>query len=500
MSLAKILVVEDDGTLQRVVQAQLVQMGVQVAVAGTVTHALEILRAEMQDLVLTDLNLPGRSGLELLKTIRAEYPETSVILMTAYGTIETAVQAMKSGAYDYVTKPLHPYELRSLVSRVLERKSLIEEVRMLRSNIDKKFGFESILGNSNALLRVLDAAAHVAGTNATVLILGETGTGKELLAKAIHFNSVRRDRPFVVINCAAIPRELLESELFGHVRGAFTGASTHKKGKVELADGGTVFLDEIGEMPLELQVRLLRLVQEREIEKVGAVRPIQVDVRIVAATHRNLEDLVKQGEFREDLYYRLAVVPLILPPLRDRKEDLPELVQYFFENTKRRHGKDDLRLPHSLLPYFQNHDWPGNVRELENTISRIIVMCRGAEVTLADLPAFLHSAPPGVATGVATGGAGTQTATLPEEDRSLQAVERNLIVSALRKFNGNQSSAARHLSITRKVLMNRIAKYHISKMEMQGEPVHPASESAIPSAKPSGKQDLLAKAAQKRAV
>jgi len=492
MSVAKILVVEDDQALRRVIQAQLVHMNAQVSVAGSVPQALEILRSDMQDLVLTDLNLPGLSGLELLNTVRTECPETAVIIMTAFGTIETAVRAMKNGAYDYLTKPLHPYELNALVGRVLERRHLIEEVRMLRSTIDNKFGFESILGHSKPLLRVLDAAAHVAGTDATVLILGETGTGKELLAKAIHINGARRDRPFVVINCGAIPRELLESELFGHVRGAFTGAFTHKKGKVEMADGGTVFLDEIGEMPLELQVRLLRLVQEREIEKVGAPQSIKVDVRIIAATHRNLEDLVKQGEFREDLYYRIAVVPLMLPPLRDRVEDIPELVEYFFENAKRRDGKVDLRLPSSLLPYFQNHDWRGNIRELENTISRIVVMARGHEITEDDLPPFLLSASARVETAKLS---------LPGEDASLEASERKIIVAALRRFNGNQSKAAHYLSISRKILMNRIAKYRILKTEMQGEATDQAASRVAPSSsRPADKQDLPSKATRRHAV
>jgi len=455
---AKILVVEDDAALQRVIQAQLMQIGgTQVSVAADVPHALQILRSEMHDIVLTDLNLPGLSGLELLKSVRAECPETAVILMTAFGTVETAVDAMKKGAYDYLTKPLHPYELRALINRVLERSRLVEEVQTLRKTIDSKFGFEGMFGNSPALLQVLDSAAHVAGTDATVLILGETGTGKELLAKAIHFNSPRRERPFVVINCGAIPRELLESELFGHVRGAFTGAMAHKKGKVEIADGGTVFLDEIGELPLDLQVRLLRLLQEREIEKVGAAQATKVDVRILAATNRDLEQLAEQERFRPDLYYRLAVVPLVLPPLRDRKDDIPELIQHFFERAKARHGRD-VRFTNSLLPYFQNYNWPGNVRELENIVSRIVVLSRGEEITLADLPEFLHRASPQAVE------AGKMV--LPKEGVSLDNVERNLIVAALRKFQGNRSSAARYLSITRKVLMNRIAKYHIRKIEM----------------------------------
>jgi DNA-binding NtrC family response regulator len=454
----KVLVVEDDAALQRALQAQIAQMGVQVAVAGDVPRALEILRSEMQDLVITDLNLPGASGIELLKTVRMGYPETAVIVMTAYGTVETAVQAMKSGAYDYLMKPLHPFELRALISRVLERSRLLEELRMLRSTINTKFGFESILGHSQALLRVLDAASHVAPTDATVLINGETGTGKELLAKAIHINSGRKDRPFVVINCGAIPRELLESELFGHVRGAFTGALTHKKGKIEMADGGTVLLDEIGEMPLDLQVRVLRLVQEHEIEKIGAAQQIKVDVRILAATHQDLPDLVKQGKFREDLYYRIAVVPLTVPPLRERKDDVPELVQQFFQRSKHRHRRPELKLPSSLLPYFLNYDWPGNVRELENAIARITVLSRGDEVTLVDLPDYLRPAPAPM---------GKERFILPEQGLSLEGLERSVIVAALRKFNGNQSNAARYLSITRKVLINRMAKYGIGKAELQ---------------------------------
>jgi two-component system NtrC family response regulator len=457
MSIPRILIVEDDATLQRVIQMQVQRMGYEVSAASDVARAREILAETPHNLVITDMNLPGLSGLELLKTVRMEHPETTVILMTAYGTVETAVEAMKAGAYDYLTKPLHIYELKALIDRVLERNRLIEEVRTLRSNIDRKFGFENILGKSPALLHVLDATAQVAPTDATILIRGETGTGKELLARAIHFNSPRRDRPFVVVNCGAIPRELLESELFGHVRGAFTGALTHKKGKVEAAEGGTVFLDEIGEMPLELQVRILRLVQEREIEKVGTTQQTKVDVRIIAATHRNLEELVARGLFREDLYYRLSVIPLLLPPLRERQEDIPEIVQQFFERSKQKHGKERVTFPSLLLPYFENYPWPGNVRELENAVARMVLLARSDEITPADLPDFLRTS------GLQSG----SRKSTAEESMSLNALERAAIVRALQKFNGNQSSAARYLKITRKVLLNRIAKYHIQKSEIQ---------------------------------
>ena len=446
-----ILVVEDDESLRRVTQAQLEKAGYHVATAIDVAQGIEELQREHQDLVICDLSLPGPSGLELLKHVRAHYPETTVVMATAYGTVKTAVEAMKLGAYDYLTKPVHPYELRALVDRVLERRHLLDEVRMLRSSIDQKFGFENILGQSEALLRVLDSAARVAQTDATVLVLGETGTGKELLAKAIHANSARGKRPFVIINCGAIPGELLESELFGHVRGAFTGALTHKKGKIELADGGTVFLDEIGEMPLDLQVRVLRLIQEREIEKVGASNPIPVDVRIIAATHRNLEALVEAGKFREDLYYRLAVVPIELPPLRARSEDIPQLVEHFFERCKHKANRDQLTLPPSLLPYFTRYQWPGNIRQLQNCVERLVVLCRSDEVTVHDLPQFL-TAP----------GAG-EVIDHERESPTLDAAEKKLIVEALQKFDWNRTMAAQHLGVSRKMLISRIAKYAIQK-------------------------------------
>jgi len=454
MSFGRILVVEDDESLRRVTQVQLEKCGYDTTVAADVPQALELLDKNSIDLVITDLNLPSASGLELLKKVRLEYPETTVVVVTAYGTIETAVEAMKAGAYDYITKPVHPDELRALVNRVLERRRLIEEVRVLRNSLDQKYGFENIIGRSGALLQVLDSASRVAHTDATVLILGETGTGKELLAKAIHFNSLRRDRPFITINCGAIPAELLESELFGHVKGSFTGAVTHKKGKVEMAEGGTLFLDEIGEMSLDLQVRVLRLLQEREIEKVGATKLIRVDVRIIAATHRNLEALVAEGKFREDLYYRLEVIPIVLPPLRDRAGDVKELIQQFFERGKIKHGRPDLVLPDSVIPFLVNYRWPGNVRELENVIERLVLLCRTEEVAFADLPVNIRHAR----------GPAEPSAAAPaqlETSAGLDAIERELIVKSLRESKWNQSKAARQLAISRKTLLYRMGKYGI---------------------------------------
>jgi two-component system NtrC family response regulator len=372
--------------------------------------------------------------------------------MTAFGTIQSAVEAMKAGAYDYITKPVHPYELRALVGRALEHHRLIEEVNVLRSCLDRKYGFESIIGSSATLLQALDVSARVAATEATVLIHGETGTGKELVAKAIHLRSARRERPFATINCGAIPRELLESELFGHMKGSFTGALTHKKGRVETVDGGTMLLDEIGEMPLELQVRILRLIQEREIEKIGATTPTKVDVRIIAATHRDLAAMVKSGTFREDLYYRLLVVPIHLPPLRDRFGDIPELVAHFFQKCKMKYGRPDLVLRSSLLPYFSQHDWPGNIRQLENTIERLVLLCEGSELTLADLPDFLRpeTAPARLAPVEPT-----------EQGMSISAVEKQLILQALKKFGGNQTRAARYLDMSRRTLAYRLEKYGV---------------------------------------
>jgi two-component system NtrC family response regulator len=357
------------------------------------------------------------------------------------------------GAYDFIVKPIHPSELRILVSRALEHCRLQEEVHALRSCLDRKYGFEQIIGSSESLMQALDVAARVAPTDATVLIRGETGTGKEMVAKAIHLRSPRRDRPFVAINCAAIPKELLESELFGHLKGSFTGAVTHKRGKIEMAEGGTVLLDEIGDMPLDLQVRILRLIQEKEIEKVGATAPISVNVRIIAATHGDLSAMVKNKTFREDLYYRLMVVPVDLPPLRRRVGDVPELMQYFFQKFKMKHARADLRMSQNLLPYFSHYEWPGNVRELENTIERMIILSGGNKLTPDDLPESLRSDTANCVTGPAdaTG-----------EKRSLADVEKQLVVEALEKFNGNQTRAARYLDMSRRTFAYRLAKYGIS--------------------------------------
>ena len=446
----RILVVDDDESLRWVTQAQLQQSGYEATAAASGREALDRMREDPPDLVITDLMMPGMSGLELLKRIRAEYPEVIVIMVTAFGAVDTAVEAMKAGAYDYLTKPVNVDELRLTVDRGLEHLGLREEIRNLRVSLDRKYGFESILGRSKPLLAVLDMASRAAQATSTVLIHGETGTGKELVAKAVHCNSRRKDKPFVTINCGAIPKDLLESELFGHRKGSFTGAFENKRGRVELADGGTLFLDEIGELPLELQVKVLRLIQQGEIEKLGAPGVSTVDVRIIAATHRNLPAMVEDGTFRQDLYYRLAVIPLELPALRERAGDIAELAQHFFLEAKEKQGRPGLVLPASLLPYFSAYGWPGNVRELENAIERVVVLSRGDEITLDDLPDFLRRERPA---------AEELHFDLPPQGISLEAVEKELIVRALEKFQWNQTRAAQYLDISRKTLIYRMEKF-----------------------------------------
>ncbi len=460
MNPPRILVVDDDDSLRWVLQTQLEQMGYSVTTAANGVEALEAMDKELPALVLTDMKMPVMSGMELLEQIRRGYSEVPVVMITAFGTIQSAVQAMRAGAYDYLTKPIDYDELGIAVSRVLDHFRLVQEVKELRASLDRKYGFENIIGHSDVLLSVLDTAVRAAQSNSTILIHAETGTGKELLARAIHFNSRRRDKPFVTINCGAIPRDLLESELFGHVKGSFTGAMAHKAGKVELADRGTLFLDEIGEMPGDLQVKVLRLIQQGELEKVGATSPVKIDVRFVAATHRNLRAMIEDGTFREDLYYRLAVIPLELPPLRDRGEDIPELVQHFFLKTKAEQGRPDLVLPTGLLLRFQDYRWPGNIRELENVIERVVVLARGNEITLADLPDFLRREKPAI---------DMLQLELPAQGVSLDTVEKELILRALDKFHGNQTHAANYLDISRKALIYRMEKHGIRKKAADDE-------------------------------
>lgn len=450
-----ILVVDDDSSLRRVMKMQLEEAGYEVSLATDGDEAWTMLEEFEPQLIITDLRMPT-SGLELLSRITQKGMQTTVIVVTAFGTIETAVEAMKLGAYDYVTKPIDFEALVLVVHRAMERQNLIEEVRTLRSALDQRYGFEGIVGHSKGFLRVLDQAVRVSQRDATVLIQGETGTGKELVARAIHNNSRRNNRPFVPINCSAIPQDLVESELFGYTRGAFTGAVANKSGRIESADGGTLFLDEIGDLPLEAQVKLLRVLQEGELPKLGASTLVRVDVRVIAATHRNLSAMVEDGTFREDLYYRLAVVPLRIPPLRERREDIPELIDALFERAKKRHNLPEVRLSPAVHQRLISYRWPGNVRQLENVLERLLVLSSTDLITTEDLPEELTQTSSNIA---------LLWPDLPEEGISLEATERELISRALEKFSGNQTQAARYLDISRRTLIYRMEKHGLAAVE-----------------------------------
>jgi two-component system, NtrC family, response regulator AtoC len=452
-----ILVIDDDSSLRRVMKMQLEEAGYEVSLAADGDEGWKMLREVEPQLIITDLKMPT-TGLELLSRVSQEGMQTTVIVVTAFGTIETAVEAMKLGAYDYVTKPIDFEALVLIVHRAMERQNLIEEVRTLRSALDQRYGFSGIVGHSKGFLRVLDQAARVSQRTTTVLIQGETGTGKELVARAIHHNSRRSSRPFVAVNCGAIPRDLVESELFGYVRGAFTGALSNKSGRFESADGGTIFLDEVGELPLEAQVKLLRVLQEGEVHKLGAAMPVKVDVRVIAATHRDLSAMVEDETFREDLYYRLAVVPLTVPPLRERREDIPELIDTLFQRAKERHGLLDVKMAAAVHQRLISYRWPGNVRQLENVLERLLVLASGDLITAEDLPEELVP----VATSTAI-----LWPNLPEDGISLEAIERELISRALEKFDGNQSQAARYLDISRRTLIYRMEKHGLAKVESE---------------------------------
>jgi two-component system NtrC family response regulator len=382
--------------------------------------------------------------------VRMTAPDMLAIVITAHGDVATAVRAMQLGAIDFLEKPFTRDRLLVAVRKAGDVVDLKDENRRLRALVQERSGFENIVGSSSGLRAFMDDLDRAAASDATVLILGESGTGKELAARALHARSGRADGPFVVVNCAAIPENLIESELFGHRRGAFTGAIEERKGKFELAHRGTLFLDEVGELPPALQPRLLRVLQEGEVDKIGAEHPVRVDVRLVAATHGDLAARIKQGTFREDLYYRLNVIPLRLPPLRERREDLPALVEHFLVKHAKRHGRAVPRVEPAAFKRLERYDWPGNVRELENLIERLVVLSRSESIREADLPEFLLSA------GAGLGGI---RMVVPQEGVSLEAVERGLLEEALRRCEGNHSRAARFLDLSRQTLLYRLKKF-----------------------------------------
>lgn len=451
-----ILLADDDLNLRRVLEFQLDEAGYNVLTAQDGAEALEIFNGSDFDCVITDLRMPKLSGLELLEKIKAEGAEIPVIVITAFGEVETAVTAMKAGAFDYINKPFNRDEILLTLERALNFSETKSENRQLRELVDKEFRLDNIIGDSTAMRAVLNVVGRVSRSDATVLITGESGTGKELVAKGIHFSGKRKDKIFIPINCAAIPESLIEAELFGYKRGSFTGATADTKGKFETADGGTLFLDEISQMPIALQPKLLRVLQEQEITRIGESNPRKIDARIIAATNQNLEKMVEQGTFREDLYFRLAVVPVNIPPLRTRREDVPLLINHFFKRAKDKHGFQNLKITREVTNVLSNYLFPGNVRELENLIERMVVLSDAESLTLSDVPEYI-SRPLQVF--------GSVKFELPAESISLDEVERDLIRYALDMHNGNQSQTARYLGITRSALIYRMQKSGLTPNE-----------------------------------
>jgi DNA-binding NtrC family response regulator len=445
-----ILLADDDLNLRRVLEFQLTGAGYKVSAARDGAEALEIFRSGDFDCVVTDLRMPKLSGLELLEKIKAENADVPVIVITAFGEVETAVTAMKAGAFDYINKPFNRDEILLTLERAVNFSETKTENRQLRELVDREFRLASVIGESPPMRAVLNVVSRVSRSDATVLITGESGTGKELIAKGIHFSGKRKDQPFIPVNCAAIPESLIEAELFGYKRGSFTGATNDTKGKFETADSGTLFLDEISQMPLALQPKLLRVLQEQEIVRIGESVPRKIDVRIIAASNQNLEKMVEQGTFREDLYFRLAVVPVSLPPLRTRREDIPLLVNHFFKRAKAKHDFEKLTVSREVINHLTNYPFPGNVRELENLIERMVVLSDEKSLTLDDVPESVAASPQ------IFGGIKIE---LPAESISLDEVEREIIRFALERHNGNQSQTARYLGITRSALIYRMQKF-----------------------------------------
>jgi len=449
-----ILIADDDPDFLRLISFMLTTEGYAVQTADDGEAAVRLFADEPFDCVLVDMRLPGMSGMDVLERITHSDRPVPVILITAYGSVDTAVQAMKQGAFDYVAKPPKPDELKLTVKRAMEKKTLEEENARLREDMTAQEGRHKLLGDSPQMRKVFGVLEKVVDTDVTVLLRGESGTGKELVARAIHFRGPRAKQPFVVVNCSAIPDTLLESELFGHEKGSFTGATAKKIGKFELADGGTLFLDEIGDMCYDLQAKLLRVLQDQEFERVGGNERISVDVRVISATNKNLEDLIEKERFREDLYYRLNVVPVFLPPLRDREGDIPFLAEHFLRHYSAVHGKLVGAIAPEAMDLIRAYGWPGNVRELENTLQRAVVTCDGDEIGARDLPFG----------PVARVEAGEDEIELPVSLTDVvEDMEKKIIVAALVETDWVQARAARLLNVTERILGYKIKKYNITR-------------------------------------
>lgn len=446
---AAILVVDDQQNQADAVAEALERLGHECVVVTAPRRARDIIQSRNFDLVVTDLVMQDVSGMDILQATKSINPTTEVIVITGHASIQSAVDAIRAGAYDYIEKPLNLELLRDRVTKAVERRRLLERTERLSAQLDERFGFAGVVGNNPQMRRIIEIARQIAPTNTTVLITGESGTGKELLARAIHNNSPRRHRNFVALNCAALSEGILESELFGHEKGAFTGAMGVRKGRFEYADDGTLFLDEVGDMPMSTQIKLLRVLEDGQIMRVGSNEPIQVDVRLISATNRDLQELIDERQFREDLYFRLKVVTLKLPALRERAEDIPLLADYFLKQFSEKHGKDVRGLSPAALKALMAYQWPGNVRELRNILETMVVLSRGDTLDVEQLPAEM----PG------------STSTPPPAgdlaEMTLQQAERQLIANALAVTGGNRQEAAAKLGIGERTLYRKIKEYDL---------------------------------------
>ena len=444
---AKILVVDDEVNIREALAALLEDDGYCVMTAASVEEALDVLRQDQFNIVISDLRMGGQSGLDLLRWVRETCPETETIILTAFGTVEGAVEAMKLGAYDYTSKPVDHRRLSLLIEKALEKQRLYLENRNLRRRLSIKEEFSNIIGNSARIREIFKVISEVAPTNATVLITGESGTGKELVARAIHNRSQRREQPFVTLNCGALPESLMESELFGYEKGAFTGALAAKIGRIEMASGGTLFLDEVGDMSPKTQVDLLRVLQDREVRRLGATKVTNIDVRFIAATNRYLREEIAEKRFREDLYYRLNVVPIAMPPLRERREDISLLLESFLQEFCRIHHREPKTVSDQTLTLLNQYSWPGNIRELRNLTERLVVLTRHSIIEPKDLPAHMHQTED------------SQPEITIRLGQPLSVVERNVISNVLSRVTRNRTMAARLLGISLRALHYKIKQF-----------------------------------------
>jgi two-component system response regulator AtoC len=459
MNQPRILVVDDEDHIRRVLSVLLSKQGYTVDLADGGTAALEVFRNNVYDAVLCDLRMPDLDGLEVLRRIKHQDPEATVIIITAYAAVDTALEAMKQGAYDYISKPFKEDEILHVLRKALERRAILDQNRRLKSEISEKFDFSNMIGASAAMERVFATIRKVADTRSTVLIQGESGTGKELAARAIHYNSPRRDQALVAVNCAAVPAHLIESEFFGFVRGAFTGADRTKKGLFEEADGSTIFLDEISELPQELQAKLLRVLQEGEIRRLGDNASRVVDVRVLAATNKDLEAEVEAGAFREDLFYRLNVIGITMPPLRSRPEDIPLLALHLISKAAERHGRPVKRLSPRAEAVLVKQPWPGNVRQLENVIEQAVILAEGQAIEPEDLPRMFDRSESDLTVIVPR-----DRTDLKETVRQVTALaERQIIDRVLKNENGNRTRTAEVLGVSRRSLLTKISQHGLDK-------------------------------------